>query len=950
MRESMTLKRNIAVTAFVFGLVLSLTSFGQGKLPASAIKTIYVIPSSHYDFGFVEPPNAIRERAARHIDEVIRVAEANPNFRWTIESVWQVNEWLKRQKKPSSVLPKDKEKIARLIKLLKSGQIVLSTAWGSMHTDYMGAEELNRLTYDFTSWQRKFGITSEVAYMNDVPGHPMSIASMLADSGTKYLVTGANTFLTNATDLAPGKVPFYWEAPDGKKVLLWISQGNRGAYVEAFTQYYLDPYSLDPYTDRKPFDMFNPELAGKKSDIEMMEIGVTDLLNNYNKAGYKYDAVMAMYAHDFVEPDNVLNLEKGAKLWNSKHDDVKIKIANSPEFFKYIEGKYASQIPTYRGEWSGLWSEAKTQSPRISAKGRYVHDHAPVAETLWSAIGMTRKLPVPVGNFTDIYDLMFTYDEHSGAGNTGWPQLNSAEPLRQQNREYVEFTNKGKAETDHLISQAIGTLADPSRFENRTPAVNGNVVPLMIYNGVAWSRSDIVHLPPPSDGVRITGIRNAATGTSVPFDIDDDGNAAFIAKDVPSMGYASYEATTARGKALSTLRSLPGNSIDNSRFTVELNSDGTVRSIRDKSANRELINANGVRPFNDLVRVEGSDASKVSYPVAAKFRVRKGVQMSEITVERKRSSFPSTRIVIYNDLDRVELRNELDPKRMPFVGGSNNWHDSYYFAFPFNVSKDGLKVKRGGQRWFDTLPDDYLPGARMDAVSTQHLIGFTDQKASAYIAHRQAYHWVPAGYVSTSVRAKNAPQEFPAMYTGKYPLPEATLFSRATRWGNQADTADNSIINLEVEPGHDGNMTFEYAFAAGGNFDAVRAWRMGSDFNVPLRPQYVGVLPVENVRGFFSVDQPNVDIVVVKTLSEAAFRGEVTSAPLSPKVSKVFIIRLQEFTGRATSVKVTLPAAVKAAMLMNITESVELAKLLQLSPLIISLKPFECATIRVEIE
>src|SRR5687767_789267 len=300
---------NFVFVIILAGLILSLNVLGQ-KLPASPIKTIYVIPSSHYDFGFVEPPNAISERAARHIDEVIRVAEENKDFRWTIESVWQVNEWLKRQKKPASVLPKDKEKIARLMKLIRSGQIVLSTAWGSMHTDYLGAEELNGLAYDFVRLQQTYGITSEVAYMNDVPGHPMPIASMLASAVTKYLVTGANTFIANSTELAPGKVPFYWEAPDGKRVLLWISQGNRGAYVEAFTQYYLDPYSVDPYTDRKPFDMFNPELAGKKSDIEMMEIGVTDLLNNYNKAGYKYDAVMAMYAHDFVEPTAVLNLEK----------------------------------------------------------------------------------------------------------------------------------------------------------------------------------------------------------------------------------------------------------------------------------------------------------------------------------------------------------------------------------------------------------------------------------------------------------------------------------------------------------------------------------------------------------------------------------------------------------------------------------------------------------------
>jgi hypothetical protein len=131
---------NLVLTFYVLGTLLSLSSFAQAKLPQSPIKTIYVIPSSHYDFGFVEPPNAIRERAARHIDEVIRVAESDKDFRWTIESVWQVNEWLRRQKKPSSVLPQDKEKIARLMNLIKSGHIVLSTAWGCMHTDYMGAE------------------------------------------------------------------------------------------------------------------------------------------------------------------------------------------------------------------------------------------------------------------------------------------------------------------------------------------------------------------------------------------------------------------------------------------------------------------------------------------------------------------------------------------------------------------------------------------------------------------------------------------------------------------------------------------------------------------------------------------------------------------------------------------------------------------------------------------
>lgn len=940
---------NFVYVIILSGLILSLDVFGQ-KLPASPIKTIYVIPSSHYDFGFVEPPNAIRERAARHIDEVIRVAEEDKDFRWTIESVWQVNEWLKRQKKPSSVLPKDKEKIARLMNLIRSGRIAVSTAWGSMHTDYMGAEELNRMAYGFTALSKTYGISSEMAYMNDVPGHPMSVISMLADSGTKYLVTGANTFLANATDLAPGKVPFYWEAPDGRKVLLWISQGNRGAYVEAFTQYYLDPYSLDPYTDRKPFDMFNPDMAGKKSDIEMMEIGVADLFNTYNKAGYKYDAVMAMYAHDFVEPGNVLNLERAAKLWNSKHDEVKIRIGTAPEFFKYIEGRYGPDIPTYRGEWSGLWSEAKTASPRISAVGRYNHDHAPAAETLWSALAITRRLAFPVGNFTRIYDLMFTYDEHSGAGNTGWPQLNSSDPLLKQNEEYVEFTAQAKAATDEMLSTGIEALANPTRWENRRPAPNANTLPLVVYNGLSWERTDVVRFRTPNENMRVTAIRTAS-GSAIPFDINDEGDTVFVAKNVPSMGYAAFEVTTAAGKPASTLKPVAGNAVESSRFSVQMNADGTVRSIRDKAANRELVNASGERPFNDLLRVEGSDASAVTYPVVARIAVRKGTQMTEVTVLRERSSFPLSRITIFNDLDRVELRNELDPKAMPFPGGSGNWNDSYYFAFPLNVSKDGLKVMRGGQRYFDRLPDDYLPGARKDSVSTQHLFGFTDGRASALIAHRQAYHWVYPGYVATKVRPQGAPADFPAMYTGKFPLPEATIYSRAVRLGRQADTHDVGIFNLaSTEPGLNGNMVFEYAFAGDNAFDAVRAWRLGANFNLPLRPMFTGVAPAATQQGFFSVDQPNVQVVTVKTLTESVIRGEVSSAPLNPTSNKVFVIRLQEFAGRGGTVKVSVPAKIKSAALMNLTESVELGRVAETAPLTVSLKPYEAATVRIEIE
>ena len=922
------------------------------KLPQSPIKTIYITPLSHYDFGFVEPPDAVRVRAARHIDEVIRVAQENPNFKWTIESVWQVNEWLKRQKKPTSVLPKDKDRIAVLMNLIKSGRITLSTSWGSMHTDFMGAEELNRLTYDYAKLERTYGIKSEIALLNDVPGHPTSLPSVLAASGTKYLVTGANLFIQQATTLAPGNVPFYWQSPDGSKVLTWVSQSKRGGYTEGLTDFYLDPFSLDPYTDKTPFEMFNPELGGKKTPLEIMEIGVTELLNRYGAAGYKYDAVMAMYAHDFIEPTDVINLDKAVRMWNAKHKQIQLKIAAPNEFLKYIETKYAAQIPTFKGEWSGLWSESKTQSPRISALARFAHDHTPATETLWSALSITRKIPFPTGNFSELYDALLTYDEHSGAGNNGWIQLNSREPLEEQNRQYVRSMKRATEEIDFLFDQGLNYISQPTRRAEQIKPKSVNSWNVIVYNGLSWARNDLVKMHSPLVNLKITEIRDLTSNQKITFDIDEQEQVLFVANQIPAFGYKIYEITTEAGRQISTLKTDENQTeISNQNFRIKMRPDGNVESIKNLATAREIVNNSGELPFNELLRVEGSDASRISYQFAPKFTVKRGEQMTQILVERARSAYPLTILTIYQNLDRVEIHNELDAEKMPFVGGSNNWHDSYYFAFPLNLSKDNLKIKRGGQKWFDTLPDDYLPGARTDGVTTQHLIGMTDGNSSALIAHRQAFHWVYPGYVDSKIKPEGAPKDFPAMFTGKFPLPEATIYSRAVRRSNQSDTHDLGVVNMPtVEPGLQGNYVFDYAFSSDAKFDEIKAWTLGANFNLPLRAGYIDDLPSNLSDSFFSVNQPNVQIVDVKALSDAVVRGEVSAAPLDPQLNKVFVIRLQEYTGKPATAQVNLPVKIKSAAILNLTESEVLKTISQISPLTVELKPFETKTIKVEIQ
>jgi alpha-mannosidase len=145
-------------------------------------------------------------------------------------------------------------------------------------------------------------------------------------------------------------------------------------------------------------------------------------------------------------------------------------------------------------------------------------------------------------------------------------------------------------------------------------------------------------------------------------------------------------------------------------------------------------------------------------------------------------------------------------------------------------------------------------------------------------------------------------------------------------------------------------MVFEYSFADSGAFDTVGSWRLGADFNVPLQAQYVTSGSPASSTSFFSVDQPNVGIVDVKTLSDNVIHGEVSSAPLDPPVNRSFVVRLQEFAGKQTRVVIQLPRKIKAASIVSITEDRKVGNVDSVSPLTVTINPFQTLTVRVDLD
>src|ERR1039458_6765067 len=70
------------------------------ELPAQertgTIRKVFVVCSNHLDIGFTKPPDQVARDYKTQIDTAIRLARENPDFRWTIESSWMLEEWLRR--------------------------------------------------------------------------------------------------------------------------------------------------------------------------------------------------------------------------------------------------------------------------------------------------------------------------------------------------------------------------------------------------------------------------------------------------------------------------------------------------------------------------------------------------------------------------------------------------------------------------------------------------------------------------------------------------------------------------------------------------------------------------------------------------------------------------------------------------------------------------------------
>lgn len=860
------------------------------------LHTIYVVPLSHLDIGYdITVPDLI-PLEKQYLDEAMDYAEQYPTYRWTVENLWQLDQWLAQTSDP--------QQVQRLRGLIDQGKIELMAGYANMHQGRMGSEGFNRFLYTARQYETAWNLDLDTAMSNDVPGSSWALPQVLRKSGVRNLVAGINTTFGGRPDIPISDYIFNWQGVDGSKVLTWVSVKSyaEGLFYWGFTHNY-------------------PDMADATQQF----------IDAYENGGYPYDAVIALIGFDNDGPGAMIgNGLNNVAQWNAEHTWPQIVVATPSQFFDHMRQQYGEDaFTTYSGDWSGLWENNDMRYPVTIAQNRWTKNALPQAETL-SAVraGLNGTAAYPQSLFRRTYRDLIIQDEHSGPG--GGFELTAAE-IETNDVWFFDRSTRAYDTTQALLRRGLTGLAQ--NIQTPQPA-------LVVYNGLSWPRTDRVTLPYAqwqelaAPGGSRAPLIDLETGQPVTLQGSADGQSLlFLAQNVPAFGYRLYgfaPDTEATAPPPTSIRA--GNEIENNAYRITVDeATGNILSIYDKVNGRELVDDSAEMGFNQLLRADQGNAVVWGdwEPVptgAVTVTVSGGPVQSELTIVHAAFPISETVITLLNDVPRVEIRNTIDHDRTDYADQETlAWY--YYAAMPFALGESGFTGRFQGPNGWPSPQVDWIAGTSHNSRVIRD--GSYLRAADGFgvtVASREVYL---ANFGSIPMWNGDEPEA---------PILFHVIFVRQ----DGTDTTDQGWIDFPTwEPGAPRVYTSHFALTSSPDgFAAAAAAQFSAAYNAPLQLALItqaqaGPLPGPT-GSLLQASQPN---VAALTLKRAEFEN--------PDGSHL-ILRLQEIGGQpATDVTVTLPFAVDWAESNGLTEQRANAHPLPINPLRISLGPYETLTIRL---
>ncbi|HOO55278.1 MAG TPA: glycoside hydrolase family 38 C-terminal domain-containing protein [bacterium] len=807
--------------------------------------TMYLLGYSHIDLAWLwdyrEGENVWRDTART----VFSLYEEYPDFIFT-ETQSHGYKWMEDD---YPEIYKD------LHKYYDQGRWEITGGTWSEHDSNLPSGEgfVRQFLYGKLYFRDKFNKDVIVAWTPDSFGYNWNLPQIIKKSGMIGFLTQKINW--NDTTRFPYHI-FWWEGPDGTRLLTYFPVGGYGESVEA----------------KRMIDQLKKVKKTHGINENFVIFGVGDHGGGVTRQ--HLDRAFALKDNDiypeikFTSAENyfnhLLDLSK-------KHE---FPTWNDELYLEYHRGTYTTQAKTKR---NNRWGQIQMLIAEQFA-------------TIANSMGMV----YPQQKLFDGWYWILLNHMHDILPGSG---INSV--YKDTDRDYAKQQRLAK----EIISESFDTIG--SRINT-----SGDGQAVVIYNTLAWSRDGIVKISLeklPENPAVIN-----PSGKIIPSQIielsNDKQQLIFIARDIPSLGYATYRVVSKPGAAApQTNLSCNGTTLENSFLKVELDpKSGDIKSIFDKVNNNEIIKSQqggnilqlyedkpknydawnigiGAEKYLDrLGDVELVEAGPVRYTLKSEKRVGDGVS----TFDRY--------ITLYNDWPMVDGSIRVNWQERNVIAklafNLNMMNETAWFEIPYAaIERPAIQKTPAEQAKWE--------------VSAQKWVDYTDRsgKFGVSLLNSSKYGYDVKNNVlrMTLLRSPTAPD--PLADRGKHYIPYA-LYPHSGDW-RDADTP-----------------------------------RKGYEFNYPLfsilTENHGGELPTS--KSFYSCEPSNVILSVVKKAEK----------------SEDLVIRVVELEGKDATAEITLPVTPKSVHEINLIEDdIENGSDVKIegNRIIVDVKHFEIKTLKVSL-
>ncbi len=854
-----TVRRKQAIAAML--ILLSWISSGATAAEPQSVADgkIHAVEYSHEDLGYANYPHVLRtENRLENLFRAVRYCDQTAD--WPFESQYRYQQ---ETADPlpyflSVASPGDRAKLARYI---REGRIAIAATHTTVLTDRLNSESAARLFYVAgRHLPDLLGVDSpKVAMIDDVTGLSWSLPIYCEAARVPYLFHGHN---------ACGRCRELETAP----ITCWTGPKGSGSVLV---------YS----------NVYNQALRGDPKKV----------LGDYvakNAERVKPDRFpILLQANDFSLAS--LDLAIAAKTWN-ENNFPRVQIATLEMTLSELARRQtAEKTPTVSKTGPCQWMDQPITDALGFGRARVAAETLPAAEKI-ASFAMASQ-PVKGGYAYPWFDLTLAWHnllsnyEHT-IGAACW-RCKNAEGWRHYETEQVEHREESyiaSAKANGILTDALGRMAQ------RIDAKDGTLV---VFNPLDRTRTDVVVFGNPAHAGKNLAAVDDATGAVTPCQWIGNDTLAFVAGNVPALGYRTFHLIES---ALPVVQPVT-NTVENAFYRITLDpATGTIASIVDKELGRELVKKAAPHGFNQYMYQWFDAAAKAktdshwSGPQAdAQIAVKRGpvADVLRIRAKAKGVEWLEQTITLWHAVKRIDFALRLDKRPsgrslLDYAANNLKGKESVFAALPFDIPGFKAVYQTGGGGVAEPVRDQFRDtGTAFHAV--QHFADLSNDQFGVTVSP------VDCALV-------------------EFGFPRSDALSRAIKGGETAYEKSkeypkdsslylylmDNMFTTNIRIDQRGEHSFHWALRShGGDWQKGKATQFGEAVHQPLRTALVSrpngvpdaiadrTLP-SGAHSFASVDADN---VVVSTLKPAEINGDG------------FIVRLVETEGRATTARLQLP-------------------------------------------